>query len=286
MKIARVRLFKGLNSSFIFHHEEKDFSSWHNHPEFELVLITKGEGKRLVGDSIDRFEKGDLVFLGSFLPHEWRCDKKYFEPNGDFKGEGLVIQFLPEFIGHDFFNIPENKNLNNFLNNSSQGCLLYGNTKKKISSKMKKMLKMDETSRLYCLFSIFKILSYTSEYRMLSTSAFVKPYHSDNMVPIKNALEYIMLNFQNDININDLLEITNMSNTTFFKHFKRATQLSFKNYLIKLRIGYSCKLLADESLNITQIAYESGFENISNFNRRFKTIKDMTPREYRKKILL
>ncbi|MCK0148032.1 AraC family transcriptional regulator [Arenibacter sp. F26102] len=282
MKVAEIRLFKGIDTSFIYYHEERNFSSWHCHPEYELVLITKGSGKRMVGDSVDQFKDGDLVFLGSYLPHEWKCDRKFFNENDTFLGEGLVVQFLPDFLGSDFFNLPENASLKSFVNTSSRGCLLYGETKKKITERMVAMKSLSETERLYKLLAIFKLLCSTSEYTLLSSPAFVENYRSDDMIPLKNAIKYIMTNFQRQIRIEELLEITNMSNTTFFKTFKKTTQMSFKSYLISLRIGYSCRLLTDESLNITQIAYESGFENISNFNRQFKKEKSCTPREYRK----
>ena len=282
MKVAEIRLFKGINKSFIFYHEENNFSTWHYHPEYELVLITEGSGKRMVGDSVGRFKDGDLVFLGSYLPHEWKCDKKYFAKDGSFLGEGLVVQFLPDFLGPSFFDLPENTHLKSFLHASSQGCLLHGETKKVITEHMVAMKDLGETDKFYKLLAIFKILSATNQYSLLSSPAIVEPYRSDEMLPLKNAINYIMTNFQRPIRIEELLEIANMSNTTFFKTFKKTTQMSFKSYLIRLRIGYSCKLLTDESLNITQIAYESGFDNISNFNRQFKKEKGCTPREYRK----
>ncbi len=101
---------------------------------------------------------------------------------------------------------------------------------------------------------------------------------------MKRVVDHIMTNFQKQIKIKELQDLSNMSNTTFFKTFKKTFQMSFKTYLINLRIGYSCKLLADKSLNVTQIAYQSGFENISNFNRQFKVLKGCTPREYRKEL--
>jgi AraC-like DNA-binding protein len=283
MKIKEIRLFKGMDKSFIYHNEKNRFSSWHYHPEFELVLITKGKGKRIVGDSIDRFVEGDLVFLGSYLPHYWKCDEKFFLKGDVFLGEGLVIQFLPDFLGQSYFELPENTKLKSFLEISTQGSLFYGKTKKKISKLIIKMKKLNESDQLYELFNIFKILAKTTEYNLLSSHAFVEPYQSNEMIPLKKAIKYIMTNFQNQIKIEELLEITNMSNTTFFKTFKKSTQMSFKTYLIKLRVGYACKLLTSEPITVTEIAYESGFENISNFNRQFKKLKGLTPKEYRSK---
>ncbi|MFK5974626.1 MAG: AraC family transcriptional regulator, partial [Flavobacteriaceae bacterium] len=96
--------------------------------------------------------------------------------------------------------------------------------------------------------------------------------------------EFILKNFKEDIKLKDVLEIVNMSNTQFFLSFKKTYRMPFKSYLLKLRIGYACRLLADPMRNVSQVAYESGFENLSNFNRHFKSINECTPTAYRKKL--
>jgi AraC-like DNA-binding protein len=283
MKVREVRLFKNPNQSFVFYHETDSFSNWHYHPEYELVLIKEGEGIRLVGDHIERFEKDDLAFLGSYLPHEWRCLNTYYQPDGKFKGEGLVIQFMHDSFGKNFFDLPENHDLSNFLKNSSQGCSIYGRTRERIKLLMEAMVDMEERDRLYNLFSIFHILGSSNEFRLLSSPAFLGPYQAVGNEPFKDVIQYIHQNFQKEIRVDELLEISHMSNTTFFTSFKKMYRMTFKKYLLSIRIGYACRLLADENLNISQIAYESGFENLSNFNRQFKTIKGCTPGEYKKR---
>ena len=283
MKVREVRLFKTPNQSFVFYHETESFSGWNYHPEYELVLIKKGEGIRLVGDHIERFEQDDLAFLGSYLPHEWRCLDTYYDPDGEFKGEGLVVQFMHDSFGKNFFDLPENHDLLNFLKNSSQGCSVYGSTRDRIKVLMEDMIGMSEKDRLYNLFAIFRILGTSLEYRLLSSPAFIEPYQSNGNELFKHVIQYIHQNFQKEIRVDELLEISHMSNTTFFTSFKKMYRMTFKKYLLSIRIGYACRLLADETLNISQIAYESGFENLSNFNRQFKSIKGCTPGEYKKR---
>ena len=98
MDIPEVRLFKEPGESFIFYHETNKFCHWHNHPEYELTLITRGSGIRMIGDHVDRFKNNDLILTGPYLPHEWKCDESYLSPSGDFTGECLVIQFPQNFL--------------------------------------------------------------------------------------------------------------------------------------------------------------------------------------------
>lgn len=280
MKIAEVRLFRDSENSFIFHHETEDFSIYHHHPEYELVLITKGRGIRIVGDNIDEFKESDLVFLGSYLPHVWKCDDEFFQENGKFVGEGLVIQFLEEFIGNNFLHLPENHWLEQFISKSSQGCLIQGEAKHNIINIMHKMQHMNPTKRLYALFSIFEILATTNEYSLLCSSAFLEPYKRLESEPLRDVIEFMLKHFKKNIQLKDVLEIANMSNTQFFLSFKKMYKMPFKSYLLNMRIGFACRLLAEERLNISQIAFESGFENLSNFNRHFKQLKGVTPKEY------
>ena len=282
MRIPETRLFKAPDQSCIFYHEKNKFSAWHHHPEYELVLITKGKGIRMIGDHIDRFEKNDLVLLGPYLPHEWRCDDTFYRPSGKFIGEGIVIQFLHDSFGDQFFELPENKGLNLFFSKSLQGCQIFDPSREKIISIMKQMLAMDGTERLYALFSIFKYLSSLKEFRELSSPAFLGSFRANENEPMQKAVQYILQNFQKQIRINDLLDISNMSGTTFFMSFKKMYRMTFKRYLLNIRIGYACRLLGEETMNISQIAYECGFENLSNFNRQFKVIKGCAPREYKK----
>ena len=284
MKAVEVRLLKEYDKSFLVFHETNPFSRWHFHPDLELVLIVKGSGKRMVGDSIDRFEDGDLVLMGSNLPHEWLCDDAYYYNKNGFQGEGIVIQFLPDFLGNTFFKIPENRKLNKIINEAERGCLIEGVTREMITGIMKKMILQTPDEQLFSLFSIFQLLSNCNEYKLLSCPNFFQSFEADGYDPMKKVVQYIMQNFQDPINIKNLLNIANMSTTSFSVFFKKTYNMTFKEYLVKVRVGYACGLLEDKSKSISQISFESGFENLSNFNRLFKKVKGCTPSEFKTKL--
>jgi AraC-like ligand binding domain len=136
MKLESTRLIQDPDKSFIVHYETMSFARWHHHPEYELVLILDGRGKRMIGDHIDRFEPKDLVLLGSYLPHEYFCDREYTDHPDGFQGKAIVYQFFKDFLGPRFFEIPENRNLERILNESYRGLRFYGKTREKIISLM------------------------------------------------------------------------------------------------------------------------------------------------------
>lgn len=284
MKIATIRLRQEPYKSFIVHHEKYPFTPWHHHPEYELVLIIKGKGRRCVGDHVARFVKNDLVFLGPGLPHQWICETSADFTRAPFD-EAFVIQFAYDFIGHDFFEIPENASLKRFLVESTRGYEFFGHTKTKIISILHEMADAGDMKRFYALMRIFEILGSTSEYSFLSSPSSLSNYPVDMNHPMQIAMQFILQNFQRKIKIEELLEVTHMSYASFYPAFKKTYQMPFKEYILKLRIGYACKLLTEGTMYISEIAYDSGFDNISNFNRQFKKTKGTTPSTFQKQFL-
>ncbi|HLP74648.1 MAG TPA: AraC family transcriptional regulator [Bacteroidales bacterium] len=279
MKIAKLSLHQDVDKSFIVHSEVFPFAPFHHHSEYELVLILTGKGKRMVGDNVDRFEENDLVFTGPFLPHRWMCDDDIA-----CDARAFVIQFSYEFLGDKFFEVPENAALKHFLHESVRGYNFYGSTRQEIISILQKMMNSGHSERLYNLFAIFSIFSGTKEYRVLSSPASINSFMLKENEKMQKALEFILQNFHNKIQIEELLEITNMSYPSFYTHFLRNYKMSYKQYLLEVRINYACKLLKTKSYNVSEIAYNCGFGNLSNFNRQFRKIKKLTPSRYQKEL--
>ena len=284
METTEIRLFQESNQSFIYHIEERDFGIYHHHPEYELMFANRGSGVRIIGDDISEFKQYDLVFLGSSLSHVWRCDPEFHDDDGTFTGRGYVIQFLEDFIGNEFIDLPENRGLRAFFSHASRGCEFFGQTKERITEIMVAMQHMHPTQKLYALFSIFEIFATTEEYKFICSPVFQENTKMSESDPLRDVVEYLLQNFKKNVMLKDVLDIANMSNTQFFLSFKKMYRMPFKSYLLKLRIGYACRLLANPARNVSQIAYESGFENLSNFNRHFKSIKGCTPTAYRKEL--
>lgn len=284
MKSIELKLPQDYDKSFVvFKEVGKNFPCpWHYHPEFELVLVTKSTGRRMVGDNISYFKEEDLVFMGPMLPHVWVNDPKFITGKADSLAEAIVIHFKPNFLGEHFLEIPEMEAFKNFLRLSNRGMSIMGKTKEKIISLMKKMTAMNGLQRLASLMFIFNILSRISEYELLASPGFVENINLNSSDRLNKITEYLMRNFDQDITLPKVASMANMGLTTFCNFFKENCRVTFIEYLNTLRVGHACKLLSEKDQNIVEVAYECGYNSLANFNRQFKKYKQMTPTEYRR----
>lgn len=285
MKSIEVRLPQDFDKSFIVFKEIGAFfpCPWHYHPEYELVLVLKSTGRRMVGDNIGYFQEGDLVCMGPFLPHVWVNDSIFINGQADAPAEAIVIHFKDDFLGEDFLKIPEMDALKNFLKLSNRGMSFHGKTREQINALMKGMVGMNGIQRLSSLLSIFDILSNTNEYELLASIGFT-PNTQSTTDRLGKITQYVMQNFDKDIALPEVAGMANMAVTTFCNFFKEQYRITFIEYLNTVRIGHACKLLSEKDQNIVEVAYECGFNNLANFNRQFKKYKNMTPTQFRKTV--
>jgi len=285
MKAIEYRLPQEFDKSFIVFEQKGTFFPypWHYHPEYELVLITKSTGRRMVGDHIGYFQDDDLVFMGPLLPHVWVNDTEYVTGQANSSAEAIVIQFVEGFLGEFFLNIPEIEEFKKILRLSKRGLAIKGMARERINNLMKKMLYQNGLQRLASLFTIFDILSGCSEYDLLASPNYVQGILSANCSDrFSKITEYIMNNFNNDITLPEIAAVANMGITAFCNFFKQHHKITFVEYLNTVKIGHVCKLLSEKDDNVVGAAYHSGYKTLANFNRQFKKIKKMTPSEYRK----
>ncbi|MEB2777386.1 AraC family transcriptional regulator [Algoriphagus sp. D3-2-R+10] len=259
------------------------YDSWHHHEELEFLHIIKGSGTRFIGDSIEPYSDGDIVLVGPNLPHVWRSDKIYYEGIPELRCDLILTQFAADFLGLDFLKLPEMIGLNELIKDSYQGLQIIGSTRKQISSRLMKLTEMEGSDKLLEFIQILLMISKSKEYRKLSSSGFVDTYHSKGGKRINKVHDFIMNNFMEEISLKEAADIAYMNETAFCRFFKTTTLKTFTQYLNEVRIGYACKLLLNEDLNIAGVGYECGFKNISYFNRVFKNSLGVTPQQYQKK---
>ena len=254
------------------------YNKWHFHPELELTHIVKGRGTRFVGDNIEFFQDGDMILVGSNLPHVWKNQNKESELS-----VARVVQFLPNFMGEDILKLVEFKNIQKLLIKSSFGLKIEGEVKVLILGFLNKLFKTeDQLERIILIIKMLDCLGTSDETIPISKSLFLVELDKQNKDRLNRVIDYTITNFASKIMLEDVASISNMSVSNFCKFFKVRVKKTYVQYLTEVRIGMSCKMLIENQLSINRIAYDSGFVNISNFNRAFKLNKNMTPFSYRK----
>ncbi|GAA4439929.1 AraC family transcriptional regulator [Ravibacter arvi] len=252
---------------------------WHYHPEFELTLILKGAGTRFVGDHVESFEAGDLVLIGKNLAHTWRSDTA---PDGLPGGpaEALVTHFREEFLGSAFFDIPEMLAVRGLLNRSARGLKVTGAVRARLTAELKLLQDFSGAAKLLKLLHLLVLLSESDELTTLASEGFCQGTSDSDSDRINKVYAYIMNNFQQQIRLADVAEMAHMSPTAFSRYFTQRTRKPFSQFLIEKKVGYACRLLMSARFSILQICYECGFQNVSSFNKQFKKITGVTPRQY------
>jgi AraC-like DNA-binding protein len=286
MKPILVRERKTLNTSIGFDSAEYNhfYNPWHYHPEFELTLIIKSYGQRQVGDSIENFEPGDLVLVGQNLPHVWKNDEIFFSGKANMIAQAIVVKFLPDFAGTDFLNRPELTKVRKLLFElAPRGVKPTGNLRKKVEQIMLKMLTMDNTERLIHLLMILDLLSKSKEFKLLASISY-RNEKKENTHRLSKVLDFIMENYQENITLEDVASIINMNRNAFCRFFKKGTRKSLFTILNEVRISKACQHLVQTDMNISEVCYANGFNNISSFNKAFKKIIGTSPLRYRKKM--
>jgi AraC-like DNA-binding protein len=250
---------------------------WHYHPEYELTYISKGKGKRLVGDSFETFEAGDLVLIGPMIPHTWISDKMATE-----NCRAIVIQFTHDFI-EQLLQFPEMTALDKLFTKAGRGT--HFNTAKNTNciQLIEKMIKSNELISFTLLLQLLQEL--VSKKVLPLTSLHYKPMKgNENQQRINKVFLYVQKEFKENVSLKKAASIIHLSESAFCKFFKRASGKTFSTYVNDIRISYASQLLIETDKAIGEIAFESGFESLTYFNRVFMKKNGIKPRELRKSV--
>ncbi|WPR77741.1 AraC family transcriptional regulator [Algoriphagus sp. NG3] len=276
------------DTSFTIRHDKRpNFGTlWHYHPELELHYILQGEGTQYIGDTVSSFGSGDLILLGENLPHTWRCSEKYFQGNPEQEVEAFVLQFLPTCFGKEFLELPETQGISSLYENAKKGMIIHGETKEKIGMILHQATKSTNLERLIHFLEILQILGSTTEYETISPGyANSHLANISEMRRLEKIYTYVLAHYRDDISLEKISSIANLSVTSFARYFKQMTNKTFFEFLIEIRISNVCRALIEDQLPIEVICYECGFNNVSNFYRHFKKVTGMTPHNYKRQYL-
>ena len=259
---------------------------WHYHPELEFHYIIRGEGVRFVGDNISDFHPGEMLFLGQNLPHMWRCNEEYFKNDPNVKAEAIVVHFLPDFLGQDFFRKPEAEKILKLYEKARTGLVIEGETKYRLLKHMKDTVNNTGVERMICIMCMLSILADSTDVTPISSNHIDIHANSDETDRLNKICAYTMKNYKREITLEEISTIANLSVTSFCRYFKMMTKKTFHEFLIHTRINQAKRMLIEDKIATTDlVCFECGFNNLSNFYRHFKTITGLTPAEYKKKYL-
>ena len=251
---------------------------WHFHPEIEIVYVNKGKGKRHIGNHISYFNNSQLVLIGSNLPHLGFLDRL------TTNGFETLIQFKPEFLGVDFFKIPEMVAIAQLFERAKKGIRFNIEIKKRIGAKIEALVNLEGPHRIISFLDILRELAQTDDYTILNADGFAFETQPQDSSKIDIIFKHINENFNEHISLDEIAGLVSMTVPAFCRFFKKTTSKTFTKLVNEYRVVHATKLLSESTMSITDIAYECGFNNFSHFNKLFKEITGKNASGYRKEM--
>ncbi|GAA4445937.1 AraC family transcriptional regulator [Nibrella saemangeumensis] len=282
MKPQLLKVPIGIDYSFSVRQDKMPYfyNRWHYHPEIELIHIETGTGTQLIGDSIQNFQDGDVLLVGSNLPHYWRSEDRYFAGQPDMWSTATVVHFQENFWGERFLYLPENRPIRTLLDKAKAGIRVTGTTQHRVQDLLARLLTAPGSERILLLLTTLQTIALSSDVTVLSSSSQFARISEAEADQINRIYAYSIANFQRKISLEEIAEVANVSPNSFCRYFKSRTRKTYSQFLLELRIGHACRLLLEGKLSIAQVCYESGFNNFSNFNKYFKEHTGLSPLKY------
>ncbi len=286
MKPALEHLPKGSHESFVVRNFEYPYypTPWHYHPEYEIVLVTESTGRRIIGDHISGFGPGNLALIGPNIPHIYKNDPVYYEPGYPGKARSIVIHFTEASLGHDFLQLPESLPLLALLDRSATGLEITGSTNEQTRRKLEEILTLSGIKRWLCLVDILTLIAASKETTPITHASMVG-YNEKESNRLCAVLDWITANFERNIRLSEAAAVAEMQENAFSRFFSTRTRKTFSDFVQEMRLQKAARLLTETESSVTEVCYECGYNNVSNFNRQFLNRYQVCPRQYKKAFL-
>ncbi len=283
MKAVRFIIPKTSEATFRLQedHSAYFYDSIHYHPEYQLTLVLKGEGTCFIGNSVERYKPGDVFLIGKNVPHVFRSDQEYYNEGAKLESHCVSIFLNDETLGKQFLDLPELVSIHRLLESSQYGIYFPQKENEKISNQILHAFEIKDFERFLHIINLFHYLSCIENIQLLSTTPFFQPSKETDHERINVIFQHLSLNFANEITLEEVAQMANMTTNSFCRYFKKRTGKSFSHFLNNLRIEYACHMIANSNEAFGSIAMDCGYNSLSYFNRQFKNIKKLTPNQYR-----
>ena len=264
-------------NAFIYENEHFD-APWHFHPEYELTYIEKGKGIRYVANSVEQFEEGDFILLGSNLPHCWKNTT-----NHDGHVKSLVIQWDHSLLGDGWTQKKEFQDIKNLFIRASRGIKFNIKDSQFYSKNLIEIMNDSSFSKLVNFIILLNDLALIDDFEMLSSENFSSSLNLKANKRIDNVYEYVRNNFDKKITLKDVSTLVAMGDEAFCRFFKKSMSKSFFTFVNEYRIHVACKFLIETNKQVNQIAYDCGYESLPFFYRQFQKFMHCSPLVFKKK---
>lgn len=282
MKVLPFKIPKPELDALVYQedHEIIFYNQLHQHEEIQISFIVQGSGSLIVGDSINYYKSNDIIIIGENIPHVFRSDSAITT-----KSIMYTLFFTQNSFGKEFFNIGDLLELNSFFKDSIYGMKLLSH-QNKVKKHFQKLKNKNRIERIATLLNVLNLIVQADKER-LSSFVYRKKYTDVEGKRMNDVFQYAMDHFNEAISLEEISDKANMSKNAFCRYFKKRTNKTFFQFLIEIRIENACKLLYKEKeLSVALISELCGFQNIANFNRKFKELKNMTPSQYKSQFLI
>jgi AraC-like DNA-binding protein len=256
--------------------------TWHYHHKLELTFVTEGKGRRIVGDSIEDFYPGDLIFIGAKIPHVWIAERNEFGSETARSLESVYLQFGQDILPKEMLKLPELVHVKRALELSERGVHITGDTLNEVSSLMLELPYIDNFARMIYFYQIMNAIGKSTSNILLASAEYVARKFTSQNERITKVHEYLMSNFHEEVNLEQIAQLVHMAPGSLCRFFKSEMDMTIFDYLNKIKVDYACSLLLNRELGVADIAYDCGFNNLSHFNKQFKKNMNSTPSQYRK----
>lgn len=283
MKILQTEISPGINSYLSLIERDEAFfkAPFHFHPEMELVYIVESFGRRIIGDCIEPFSAGDMVFIGGNLPHVWINDEIFRKDLPHLKAKAIVLYFNKDIFSKGFYDMKEVFKINEFFKNAGKGIRINGHTNEIIADKLKNLLEKKDFEKIIGLFEILHTLSQSNDTNFIASDGYNAQVKNSETDRLSEVYKYVQKHFKDEINLGIISNIANLTPQSFCRLFKKRTGKSFVEFLNEVRISFACKYLLDTDWSISEIAYNCGYKTVSNFNKLFRNTTGRSPKVYR-----
>lgn len=287
MRLLQTEITPFINHSLYWDFRDQPFlsslnneqASFHKHPELQLTFILEGFGKRIIGNEVAPFEPGDMVFIGSNVPHIWLSDPVFYEEGSSLRSKVITVYINPKIFQHLFDFVSEFDSIREMIKQASKGINIFGETRNIIAEKLIAVSTKTGFEKVLDLLQIMNIIAVSQEKSLIIAKDVEESQsHSDRLLEVIN---FIKCNLHEQITLEQVAEVACMAPPSFCRFFKNKTKKTFLQYLVDQRMAKACKLLIEVDKPISEIASLCGYNSISHFCKVFKERIGQSPYQYK-----